>query len=78
MENLQTVWVLQLRSSGEEDYVTLYRTEQGAIESAIFYLRDILQWHDHDLSDNATLDEIGDYCSDNDIAYFEIYEQNIN
>ena len=62
------IYVLKFRISGEDCGVALYKTSEEARESARHWL---LQLIDCGI-EFRTLEEVEQYCHENDIAYIEI------
>ena len=68
-----SVWVLQVRKSGEEDDVYLF-TEEEFAENALFeYFSD----EKIDEEWKADVDAFGSYLYANEIGYYDIREQKV-
>jgi hypothetical protein len=73
---MQTLWVLQIRESGEEDQVYLFTSEQSAEQRAYDLLHDMAKWQgEEELPDS--LEELEELCSDFGYGYYQIYEQEV-
>ena len=74
------VWVVQYREFGEEDQICLCSTEEYARQRAYNVLWHILQWklQGTGIDIPSTLEDAERLCFDEEYAYINIYEQEVD
>lgn len=73
----EKVWVARYREAGEEVQVVVFANRRSAEILINSFLCEVLDSRDIEYSPSATIDVLGDFCSDNDLAYFKITEQEV-
>lgn len=73
MHSPQNVYVLKIRTFGEEDDVYVFHAFKDACEKAFEYF-DMLRDHTNPEED---IDRLYEWCFDTEKGYFDIYSTNI-
>jgi hypothetical protein len=74
------LWVVQYREFGEEDQIHLCSTEEYARQRAYNVLWHILEWRlqGTGIDIPSTLEDAEQLCFDEEYAYINIYEQEVD